>query len=90
MTECSAAARAALLSAVTLAPCVPHPGKIISLGVNYVDHAKEAGYAFADCPAFIFSLQHFAASCKRKHGLIFSCTISRIRKGHHAGTLYSK
>lgn len=40
------------LGAVTLAPCVPDPGKIICLGVNYVDHAKEGGNAIADFPAF--------------------------------------
>ena len=40
------------LSSVTLAPCVPDPGKIICLGVNYVDHAKEGGNVIADYPAF--------------------------------------
>ncbi len=40
------------LDAVTLAPCVPQPGKIICLGVNYYDHAKEGGNAIADYPAF--------------------------------------
>jgi acylpyruvate hydrolase len=40
------------LSTVTLAPCVPDPGKIICLGVNYVDHAKEGGNIIADYPAF--------------------------------------
>ena len=39
-------------SAVTLAPCIPDPGKIICLGVNYVDHAKEGGNIIADYPAF--------------------------------------
>lgn len=52
VAERSAAAKATPLSAVTLAPCVPDPGKIICLGVNYVDHAKEGGNAIADYPAF--------------------------------------
>ena len=39
------------LSGVSLAPCIPHPGKIICLGVNYVDHAKEGGNTVADYPA---------------------------------------
>ena len=39
------------LAGVTLAPCIPHPGKIICLGVNYVDHAKEGGNTVADYPA---------------------------------------
>ena len=46
------AATPSALDAVTLAPCVPDPGKIICLGVNYVDHAKEGGNVIADYPAF--------------------------------------
>lgn len=34
-----------------LLPCIPHPGKIFCLGVNYVDHAKEGGNTVADYPA---------------------------------------
>jgi acylpyruvate hydrolase len=37
-----------------LLPCVPRPGKIICLGVNYHDHAKEGGNLIADFPAFFF------------------------------------
>ena len=33
-----------------LLPCVPRPGKIICLGVNYVDHAAEGGNVVADYP----------------------------------------
>ena len=40
------------ISEVELMPCVPRPGKIICLGVNYVDHAKEGGNLIADYPAF--------------------------------------
>ncbi len=39
------------MSEVRLAPCVPRPGKIICLGVNYVDHAKEGGNNVGDYPA---------------------------------------
>ena len=49
-TDLDAAARAALatgtrlpLAAQTFAPLVPEPGKIICLGLNYFDHAKEGG-----------------------------------------------
>ncbi len=35
----------------TLLPCVPRPGKIVCLGVNYHDHAKEGGNTVADYPA---------------------------------------
>lgn len=34
-----------------LLPCIPQPGKIFCLGVNYVDHAKEGGNTVADYPA---------------------------------------
>ena len=39
------------LSQVALLPCVPRPSKIICLGVNYHDHAKEGGNKIADYPA---------------------------------------
>lgn len=39
------------LSALQRLPAVPRPGKIICLGVNYVDHAKEGGNTVADYPA---------------------------------------
>ena len=39
------------LSELKLLPCVPNPGKIICLGVNYVDHAKEGGNQIGDYPA---------------------------------------
>ena len=35
----------------TALPCVPRPGKIVCLGVNYIDHAKEGGNTVADYPA---------------------------------------
>lgn len=35
----------------TLLPCLPDPGKIICLGVNYIDHAKEGGNQIGDYPA---------------------------------------
>ena len=34
-----------------LLPCVPKPGKVICLGVNYIDHAKEGGNQIGDYPA---------------------------------------
>ncbi|ASG23944.1 fumarylacetoacetate hydrolase family protein [Nitrospirillum viridazoti] len=55
-----AAGKAALASAaprlgratLTLAPVVPRPGKIICLGLNYYDHAKEGGREKPDYPWF--------------------------------------
>ncbi len=40
------------LSEVQFLPLVPRPGKIICLGVNYADHAKEGGHAKPDYPSF--------------------------------------
>ncbi len=34
-----------------LQPCLPRPGKIVCLGVNYHDHAKEGGNTVAEYPA---------------------------------------
>ena len=43
---------AALLPAdqVTLGPCVPQPGKIICVGLNYAKHAAEGGQAIPETP----------------------------------------
>jgi 2-keto-4-pentenoate hydratase/2-oxohepta-3-ene-1,7-dioic acid hydratase in catechol pathway len=49
----SAAARLPL-STLTLAPLVPEPGKIICLGLNYFDHAKEGGREKPEYPWFFF------------------------------------
>lgn len=46
-----AEARAVPLAEVTLLPCVPRPGKVVCLGVNYIDHAKEGGNSIGDYPA---------------------------------------
>jgi 2-keto-4-pentenoate hydratase/2-oxohepta-3-ene-1,7-dioic acid hydratase in catechol pathway len=39
------------LSDVTLLPPVSRPGKVICIGLNYVDHAKEGGNPIPDYPA---------------------------------------
>ena len=57
-----AAAKAALasgapriaLAGIEYAPPVPRPGKIICLGLNYYDHAKEGGREKPDYPWFFF------------------------------------
>ena len=54
--QAATATRAASLPAEpldesALLPCIPQPGKIFCLGVNYVDHAKEGGNTVADYPA---------------------------------------
>ena len=60
-TDLATAARAALaagprlpLAAQTFAPLVPEPGKIICLGLNYFDHAKEGGRDKPDYPWFFY------------------------------------
>ena len=52
------------LSTVKLAPVVPEPGKIVCLGLNYYDHAKEGGREKPDYPWFFFR----AASSLVAHG----------------------
>jgi len=60
--DLNAAARKALdstaprlsLSALSFAPLVPEPGKIICLGLNYFDHAKEGGRDKPDYPWFFY------------------------------------
>lgn len=63
-TDLAAAGRAAMaagskaprlkLAAQTFAPLVPEPGKIICLGLNYFDHAKEGGRDKPDYPWFFY------------------------------------
>lgn len=40
------------LSAVQLLPVIPNPGKIVCMGLNYADHAKEGGNARPEYPSF--------------------------------------
>jgi acylpyruvate hydrolase len=40
------------LSGVSLLPPIPRPGKIVCLGLNYVDHAAEGGHAKPEYPSF--------------------------------------
>lgn len=42
------------VSSLRLAPLVPEPGKIICLGLNYFDHAKEGGREKPEYPWFFF------------------------------------
>jgi acylpyruvate hydrolase len=52
------------LAAAKLAPLVPEPGKIVCLGLNYFDHAKEGGRDKPDYPWFFLR----AASSLVAHG----------------------
>lgn len=40
------------LSGLSLAPLIPEPGKVICLGLNYIDHAKEGGRDRPEYPWF--------------------------------------
>jgi 2-keto-4-pentenoate hydratase/2-oxohepta-3-ene-1,7-dioic acid hydratase in catechol pathway len=40
------------LKSAHLLPLIPHPGKIVCMGLNYADHAKEGGNARPDYPSF--------------------------------------
>jgi acylpyruvate hydrolase len=48
-----------------LQPCLPRPGKIVCLGVNYHDHAKEGGNTVAEYPALFLRTRRFAAGPRR-------------------------
>ena len=39
------------LADLRLLPVVPHPGKIVCMGLNYREHAEEGGYEVPDYPA---------------------------------------
>ena len=51
-----------LLSSVTLYAPVPRPGKIIGVGRNYADHAKETGVAPFENPRIIFKMSSSVAA----------------------------
>ena len=40
------------MASVTMLPLIPNPGKIVCMGLNYADHAKEGGNARPDYPSF--------------------------------------
>ncbi len=40
------------MAGVRFLPVVPRPGKIVCLGLNYADHAKEGGHARPEYPSF--------------------------------------
>nr|WP_245216032.1 fumarylacetoacetate hydrolase family protein [Pararoseomonas baculiformis] len=42
------------LAGLKLLPCIPRPGKIICIGLNYVEHAKEGNNPIPDYPAVFF------------------------------------
>ena len=51
LQEQAATARPMPLANLALLPVLPRPGKMVCLGVNYLDHAKEGGNTVADYPA---------------------------------------
>jgi len=54
LSEAAEGSPARELASIELLPPVPRPGKIICLGLNYVDHAKEGGFQVPDYPAVFF------------------------------------
>jgi len=52
-------------SELQLAPCVPHPGKIIAVGLNYRRHAQETGAAIPETPILFSKFNNtLAANCQ--------------------------
>jgi 2-keto-4-pentenoate hydratase/2-oxohepta-3-ene-1,7-dioic acid hydratase in catechol pathway len=46
-----------------LGPCVPRPGKIICIGLNYRRHAEEAGMAVPETPVLFSKFNNSLAAC---------------------------
>ena len=51
------------VSAVQYAPCVPHPEKIICVGLNYRRHAAESGMAVPQTPVLFSKFNNSLAGC---------------------------
>ena len=59
------AAQARAEAELTLLPCVPQPGKIIAVGLNYRRHAQETGAAIPETPILFSKFNNtLAASCQ--------------------------
>ncbi|GAB2885561.1 fumarylacetoacetate hydrolase family protein [Paralcaligenes sp. KSB-10] len=67
--QAQAATRYQTLESVRLYPPVPRPGKVVAVGRNYADHAKETGVAPFEKPRIIGKL----ASCLSSPGAIVAC-----------------
>src|SRR5262245_28287397 len=53
-------------SELTLLPCVPQPGKIIAVGLNYRRHAQETGAPIPETPILFSKFNNtLAASCQK-------------------------
>ena len=53
-------------SSLTYGPCVPTPGKIIGIGLNYARHARESGLGVPDSPV-LFSKFANTIAATREH-----------------------
>ena len=51
------------LSSVRFAPCVPRPGKVVCIGLNYRRHAAESGATPPERPIIFSKLQNAVAAC---------------------------
>jgi len=51
VSQARAAGAGMPLAEVELLPVVPRPGKVVCLGLNYAEHAKEGGFQVPDYPA---------------------------------------
>jgi 2-keto-4-pentenoate hydratase/2-oxohepta-3-ene-1,7-dioic acid hydratase in catechol pathway len=51
---------------IKFAPCVPNPGKIICVGLNYRDHARELGQLFPESPILFSKFNNAVAAHEEK------------------------
>jgi acylpyruvate hydrolase len=61
-------------------PPIAHPGKIICLGLNYADHAKEGGHAKPEYPSFFMR----CATSLVAHGEAMLCPQASIQLDYEA------
>jgi 2-keto-4-pentenoate hydratase/2-oxohepta-3-ene-1,7-dioic acid hydratase in catechol pathway len=53
------------LEKVRLAPCVPHPGKVVCIGLNYRRHAAESNAPVPERPIVFAKLANTPAACNQ-------------------------
>ncbi len=51
------------VSRVRMAPCVPHPGKVVCIGLNYRRHAAESGSPPPEQPIVFSKFRNTVAAC---------------------------
>ena len=81
VTERFAAGKIVPLVDVRLAPPIPRPGKIICIGLNYADHAREIGIHAAPNPVvFREAIEQYRRPGPRRRGFVMKVTKSITKR----------